>query len=236
MQGRRWVTVVPRLAAGAYPLLVFGVCRRGVSEADLWGLAALYLSLSLPLAFLALWAASAFAGKRVNLKFPIFVLLMLATGAAVWLFALQLRSHYQWFFLIQDSAFFILLAYYFASSLRDGREPLCTFFARHVHHTLSPELLKYTRSVTKVWLLFFISTGCISSLLFLFASNSVWAFFTNLLMPVLVVGVFVVENACRRFFLPPTDRVGLLGTYSAIRRGGLGRAMRTSAAQSKAVT
>ncbi len=191
MQGRRWVTVVPRLAAGAYPLLVFGVCRRGVSEADLWGLAALYLSLSLPLAFLALWAASAFAGKRVN---------------------------------------------HFASSLRDGREPLCTFFARHVHHTLSPELLKYTRSVTKVWLFFFISTGCISSLLFLFASNSVWAFFTNLLMPVLVVGVFVVENACRRFFLPPTDRVGLLGTYSAIRRGGLGRAMRTSAAQSKAVT
>jgi uncharacterized membrane protein len=235
MQGRRWMTVVPRLAAGVYPLLVFAVCRRGVTAGDSWGLAALYLALSLPLAFLALWAARAFAGKRVNLKFPIFVLLMLATGAAVWLFALQLRSHYQWFFLIQDSAFFLLLAYYFASSLRVGREPLCTFFARHVHRTLSPELLKYTRSLTKVWVIFFIFTGCISSLLFFFASNSVWAFFTNLLMPVLVMGVFVVENACRRFVLPPADRVGLLGTYSAIRRGGLAGAMRTSAVQSKPV-
>jgi uncharacterized membrane protein len=229
------MTVVPRLAAGAYPLLVFAVCRRGVTEADPWGLAALYLALSLPLALLALWAAGAFAGIRVNLKLPIFVLLMLATAGAVWLFALQLRSHYQWVFLMQDSAFFVLLAYYFASSLRVGREPLCTFFARHIHRTLTPELLKYTRSLTKVWVIFFVVTGCISSLLFVFASTSVWAFFTNLLVPVLVVGVFVVENACRRFFLPPADRLGLLGTYSAIRRGGLAAAVRTSPAPSKTV-
>jgi len=227
---RRLITVVPRLAAGAYPLLVFVVCRRGVTEADSWGLVILYLALSLPLVLLALWAAGAFAGKNINLKYPIFVLLMLAIGAAVWLFALQLRSHYQWFFLIQDLAFFVLLAYYFASSLRAGREPLCTFFARHVHHALSPELLKYTRFLTKVWVLFFVFTGCISSLLFFFASNAVWAFFTNLLVPFLAVGVFVVENACRRFVLPPADRVGLLGTYSALRRGGLAGAMNSGGA------
>jgi len=235
MQVRRIMTLVPRLAAGAYPLLVFAVCRRSVTQADSWGLVILYLALSLPLAFLAQWAAGAFAGQRVNLKFPIFALLMLATGAAVWLFALQLQSHYQWLFLIQDSAFFVLLAYYFASSLRAGREPLCTFFARRVHPTLSPELLKYTRFLTTVWVLFFVFTGCISSLLFFFASNPVWAFFTNLLVPFLAVAVFVVENACRRFVLPPADRVGLRGTYRALRRGGLAGAMRTSPAQSKTV-
>jgi flavin-dependent dehydrogenase/uncharacterized membrane protein len=235
MQARRLMEVVPRLAAGAYPLLVFVVCRRGVVEADAWGLAILYVALSLPLALLAPWVAGALAGKRINLKIPIFVLLMLATGGAVWLFALQLRGHYQWFFLIQDSAFFVLLAYYFAASLRAGREPLCTFFARHVHHTLSPELLKYTRFLTKVWVLFFVSTGCISWLLFFFASNAVWAFYTNLLVPVLVVITFVVENACRRFVLPAADRVGLLGTYRALRTGGLAGAMRSSAPESETV-
>jgi len=229
----RWIAGVPRVAAAAYPLLVFAVCRRGVSDADPWALAALYLALSLPLVFLALWAAGALAGKRVSLKIPLFVVLLVAIAAAIWFFALQLRGHYQWFFLLQDSAFFMLLAYYFAASLRDGHEPLCTFFARHVHQSLSPQLLQYTRSVTKAWLIFFMGTGCISALLFVFASTAVWAFFTNILMPVLVVGVFVVENACRRYFLPPVDRVGLLGTYRAIRRG---RAMLTSAAQSKAGT
>lgn len=235
MQVRRIMTLVPRLAAGAYPLLVFAICRRGVTQEDSWGLVILCLTLSLPLAFLALWAAGVFAGKRLNLKFPIFMVLIVATGTAVWFFAVQLRSHYQWLFLIQDSAFFMLLAYYFASSLRAGREPLCTFFARYVHHTLSPELLKYTRFLTKVWVLFFVLTACISSLLFFFTPTAVWAFFTNLLVPFLAVGVFVVENACRRFVLPPADRVGLRGTYRALRTGGLAGAMRTSPAQSKTV-
>jgi uncharacterized membrane protein len=231
MHVSRWIAGVPRLAAAAYPLLVFAVCRRGVSGANPWEMAALYLALSLPLILLALWAAGAMAGQRANLKIPIFIVLSTAIGAVVWLFALQLRDHYRWFFLMQDLAFFILLAYYFASSLQRGREPVCTFFARHVHHSVSPELLRYTRSVTKAWLAFFILTGCMSALLFSFASTSVWAFFTNILTPVLVVSVFVVENACRRFFLPPADRVGLLGTYRAIRRG---RAILASAAQPKA--
>jgi uncharacterized membrane protein len=126
-----------------------------------------------------------------------------------------------------------LLAYYFASSLRAGRVPLCTVFAREVHQTLSTELLTYTRTLTKVWVGFFVVTGCISSMLFAFASTTVWAFFTNLMMPVLILGFFIVESNCRRFFLPPADRVGLRSTFSAIRRRGLTGATRSLAAQAK---
>jgi len=233
MQIRRCAGAALRVAAGAYPLLVFALCRRGVTATEPWELAILYLALGLPLVFLALWAANAFAAKHLNLKLPIFLLLLLALGVAIWRFAQPLQHHYRWMFLIQDSAFFALLAYYFASSLRAGREPLCTFFARLVHRTLSPALLQYTRLLTKVWAVFFIFTGALSSLLFFFASNSVWAFFTNLLMPFLTLGVFVVDNACRRLVLPPEDHIGLWSTFTAVRKGGLTAGMRTSAAQPK---
>jgi uncharacterized membrane protein len=219
MQLRRHLTTALRWAGGAYPLLIFAVCRNGVSTDGSWALALLYFAVGVPVVFVSFSAARALAGGRANVKWLIFVSLLLVLCALVWWFAPQLQPHYQWFFLAQDLAFFVLLAYYFGSSLVGGREPLCTFFARLVH-PLSPELFRYTRALTRAWALFFVIVSCTSTALFFSSSSSTWAFFTNVLTPALVAAFFVVENVCRRFLLPPGDRIGLLGTFNAIRMGG----------------
>src|ERR1700733_13279980 len=39
----------------------------------------------------------------------------------------------------------------FCISLLPGREPLATYFARRIHGTLTPEIIRYTRYVTAAW-------------------------------------------------------------------------------------
>jgi uncharacterized membrane protein len=235
MQLRRPLATALRLAGGLYPLLIFAVCRSGISAEGPWGLAVLYFAIGVPAILISFSIARSLAGARTLVKWSIFGALLLLLCALVGWFAPQLQPHYRWFFLVQDLAFFALLAYYFGASLTSGREPLCTFFARLVH-PLSPQLLSYTRSITRAWVLFFVTVSCVSVLLFFSSSGSTWAFFTNLLTPVLVLGFFVVENACRRFFLPPEDRIGLLSTFNAIRLGGYRGGAGPAAAKSRAVS
>jgi hypothetical protein len=43
----------------------------------------------------------------------------------------------------------------FATSLREGQEPLVTRMARHIDPTMTPKRLAYTRAVTRLWAGFF---------------------------------------------------------------------------------
>ena len=235
MQVRRHLATALRLAGGAYPLLIYAACRNGIRTEGPWGLALLYFAVGLPLIFISLSVAKVWSGRHRWVRWLTFALLLLGLSAVIWWLAPQLRPHYQWFFLVQDLAFFILLAYYFGSSLRAGREPLCTFFARLVHPALSPELRTYTRTLTQVWVLFFLVICCISTYLFFSSSSSTWAFFTNLLTPILVIAFFAIENACRRVLLPPQDQVGWRGTFLAIRQAGFKGAGQDSAARPRTV-
>jgi uncharacterized membrane protein len=217
--GRHWAAVL-RTAGGAYPLLIFLVCRNGMDTDGVRGLALLYFAVSLPIVLLALFVANGIArGQRVA-KWSTFAICLLVLAALVWWLAPRLQSHYKGFFMLQDLAVFGLLAYYFGSSLRSGRDPLCTYFARLVQDSISPQLLKYTRTLTAVWSAFFLVIGGISTFLFVASTSSIWAFFTNILTPVFVVVFFVIEHACRWLFLPPEDRAGFLKTFTAIRKGG----------------
>ena len=87
----------------------------------------------------------------------------------------------------------------FGSSLTPGRVPLITMVSERLSGgPLTPELNRYTRSVTLAWCCFFVLELIISLLLLLFAPLAVWSLFTNVLTMPLVVTMFLAEYAYRR--------------------------------------
>lgn len=103
-------------------------------------------------------------------------------------------------------AVYLLLLCWFGGTLRAGREPLVTFMARHVHETMSAELLAYTRRVTVAWCVFFLAMGLSSLALFLWAPIEAWSLFANLLNLPLVIAMFVAEYAWRLLRHPELSR------------------------------
>jgi uncharacterized membrane protein len=112
---------------------------------------------------------------------------------------------------------FAFLAYVFGSTLGKAREPMCSLFARHIHGTLSPLLLQYTRNLTFAWTIFFVVCGLVSLSFYVFASATLWAFVSNILMPILTLAFFVLETQFRRFVVPPEDYCGLLETFRSFK-------------------
>ena len=66
-----------------------------------------------------------------------------------------LRSHFSWLYLIQQVGTYGLLGFSFGRSLAAGHVPLCTRFATLAHGTISPDAVRYTRTVTLAWTIFF---------------------------------------------------------------------------------
>jgi uncharacterized membrane protein len=87
----------------------------------------------------------------------------------------------------------------FAASLRRGREPVVSRFARLERGgELPPDLLRYTRILTRLWVLFFATMACISLGLAIWASAQAWSVFTNLVGYLLVAAFFLGEYGYRR--------------------------------------
>jgi uncharacterized membrane protein len=103
-------------------------------------------------------------------------------------------------------AIYLLLLAWFGASLRPGREPLVTFMARHVHDSMSVELLAYTRRVTAAWCVFFFVMGATSLALFMRAPIETWSLFANLLNVPLVIAMFLAEYGWRRLRHPHMSR------------------------------
>jgi uncharacterized membrane protein len=115
-------------------------------------------------------------------------------------------------YLIQQCGFYVLMALTFGRSLFQGRVPLCTEFADKIHGPLSDLELRYTRSVTWAWVLFFLGNLGVTFILFAFASLRTWSFFVNFISLPLVLLMFVTEFAVRRRVLPQVQRHGLIAT------------------------
>ena len=91
----------------------------------------------------------------------------------------------------------LFLMWFFARTLKNGREPLITSIARRVHGSLSPEIEIYTRRITFVWSLFFLLQVAVSLGLYIFASVETWSMFINILNAPLIILMFIGEYSYR---------------------------------------
>jgi acyl-coenzyme A synthetase/AMP-(fatty) acid ligase/uncharacterized membrane protein len=112
-------------------------------------------------------------------------------------------SHYtEWVFLVQNIGANAGLGLMFGATLRQNKTPLITQFAQILHAQNSADMLRYTRRVTWVWVLFFVAMCVISLGLFFFAPLEVWSAFINLLAWPLVGVMFAVEFTWRKYAHP----------------------------------
>ena len=91
----------------------------------------------------------------------------------------------------------LFLLWFFARTLKNGREPLITSIARRVHGALKAELEIYTRRITYAWSLFFLLQIVVSIGLYIFASVAAWSLFINILNTPLILLMFVCEYSYR---------------------------------------
>jgi uncharacterized membrane protein len=194
-------------------------------------LAYLAAAAATPSLFGALVAIAPLAGLACILAWrsprrPAMLALCLVAFAALAMAGDWLVAHYEWVFLLQHAGMYALLCFAFGRTLQAGQTPMVTGLARLVHGTLTPALVRYTRSVTWAWTLYFAVTCALSVLLFWLAPIAVWSAFANLLGPVLLVLMFAAEYAVRCFVLPAADRAGPLEAIRAYRRSSANGAER----------
>lgn len=97
-------------------------------------------------------------------------------------------------------AIYLALCAMFASTLRRGDEPLVSRFARLEHGgELPPDLVRYTRALTALWVLFFASMAAISLGLALRGRVETWSLFTNVVSYALLAMFFLCEYMYRRW-------------------------------------
>jgi uncharacterized membrane protein len=166
----------------------------------------------LPVAILGLWAT-----RRARHR----ELVLVGAGAAaiaLWFGWGTLERNFPSLFFIEHAGSNLVLAIVFGRTLAGSREPLCTRFARLLHGTLPPEVMRYTRQVTVAWTVFFGTLFTLSSILYLGGFLTAWSLLANIASPILVGLMFVVEYAVRHRVLPEWERVGILGSIRAFSR------------------
>ena len=121
-----------------------------------------------------------------------------------------LQRHFGMIYWIEHAGTELLLGIAFARTLAAGREPMCTYFARLTHGTMTPELERYTRTVTKAWAIFFICMSTASTLIFFTAPLAIWSVFANFLTAPLIAAMFIGEYAVRHRSLPDMKHAHIL--------------------------
>lgn len=126
------------------------------------------------------------------------------------------ESRFEWIYFVQHLGVFSLLAIGFGRTLAAGVEPMISRFARLIHgDRMAPALLRYTRGATLAWTIFFTSMAICSASLFFAGSMQAWSLLINVLTPILIGTMFVIEFAVRRVLLPPALRTGLVDSVRA---------------------
>jgi uncharacterized membrane protein len=121
-----------------------------------------------------------------------------------------LQRHFAILYLLQQCGMWGALLFGFARSLRAGQVPLCTHWADAMHGPLTAAEVRYTRSVTQAWCIFFAAMALTGVLLFFVAPRSVWSAFNNLCTFPLLGLMFAGEYAVRLVALPGTRRGGIV--------------------------
>jgi uncharacterized membrane protein len=91
------------------------------------------------------------------------------------------------------------VAWFFGSSLREGREPMISVFAKRERGgPLPPDLERHALVVTWLWTLLPATLSVTSLALALWAPLEVWSLFANVVIYVLLAALFVGEYLYRR--------------------------------------
>jgi uncharacterized membrane protein len=179
-----WAGVIAGLSAlGCYPVLVHSTVASGQAGA-------FATALALVQAAITGWTISRFSPKGR----------WVALAAMAVLFGLSWHSARNGLLAasgVGHAVIYVGLLCLFAGTLAAGREPLITVMARRIRGSLTEEMEAYTRRVTWAWCFFFAGQLLVSLFLFLFASDTVWSFFINVLDLPLVVTMFLLEYAYR---------------------------------------
>jgi uncharacterized membrane protein len=112
-----------------------------------------------------------------------------------------------------------LLAITFGSTLGGGdANALCSRVTRlMLAGPADPAYMRYTWKVTVVWAVYFIMSAVVSVGLFFFGPIDVWSYFANLLTPVFVGLLFVIEYLVRVRVLPDRAHFSIAKTIQTYR-------------------
>ncbi|BAO44040.1 COG4648 family protein [Thiolapillus brandeum] len=96
-------------------------------------------------------------------------------------------------------ALYLSLATLFFTTLLPGRVPLITRLASLMRQGQMPvAVIRYTRRVTQLWVLFFFCMGVATLWLALYGSFGQWSLFVNVISYALMAAMFLLEFLCRR--------------------------------------
>ncbi len=204
-RSRAWVALAVLLSAGFALLAHFAIVD------ELTPTVGALLSL-IPVTALALYAVRRSRHRAAAL------VAILAFGALLWMGWGTLQRHFPDLFFVEHAGANLVLAFVFGRTLFGGREALCTRFARLLHGTLPVEVERYSRRVTAAWTIFFATLFALSCTLYFGGFLAAWSVLANILSPILIVAMFMVEYAIRHRVLPQWERVGLLGGIRAFSR------------------
>ena len=204
-RGRSWVALAVVLSI-AFAILAHAAIIEGVPPT-----VGAMLSL-FPLGVVAAWTV------RNSRHRDAVVAAMILGAAGLWLIWAQLERHFTSLFFLEHAGANLVLGVMFGRTLAAGQEPLCTRFARLIHGSLSAEVERYTRRVTLAWTVFFALVFTLSCALYLSRFLAAWSLFANIISPLLILAMFVVEYAIRLRALPDSERVGILGGIQAFSR------------------
>jgi len=155
--------------------------------------------------------------RRMRHPFLLIVPVVAAVIAA-WIERATLERHFADLYFVEHAGMMLAMAFVFGRTLLPGREPLCTRFARLVHGSIDARRTTYTRWLTATWTAFFLAIASASAVLYFTGEREAWSLLANILTPLLVIALFVVEYAVRRSVLPEEEPVGILAAVHAFRR------------------
>ena len=136
---------------------------------------------------------------------------------ALWAAWPALERHVGLVYWLEHVTMQIILLVTFGRTLCGGREPLCTYFSRVLHGSITPQHEVYARQVTVAWSVFFALIAVTSTLLFFLAPLPVWSFFANFVNMPLVLLMFAGEYIVRKRVLPDREH-SLLDAFRAMKR------------------
>jgi uncharacterized membrane protein len=110
-----------------------------------------------------------------------------------------------------------LLLALFARSLRGPGLSLIGQLAQRVH-ALTPAMVAYTRSVTRMWCAYFAGMVMLSLLVYAFGSWPLWSLLANLGTPAAIAALFIGEYVVRYRLHPEFERTPLAVAVQAWRR------------------